>query len=69
MEGAHVSAVPQFINDFDCFDFAVVGEGESTFKAICREVFSDGYLEKKLYFGEVVENLDNTGFLNRGPIR
>lgn len=44
--GAHVSAVPQFINDFDCFDFAVVGEGESTFKAICREVFSDGYLEK-----------------------
>ena len=63
--GAHVSAVPQFINDFECFDFAVVGEGESTFKAICREVFSNGYLEKKLYFGEAVKNLDNTVYLNR----
>lgn len=55
--GAHISADPDFINRFSCFDFGVVGEAEITFPKIAKDIFA-GKPIRKLYAGEINENLN-----------
>lgn len=55
--GPHVSADPAFIERFDVFDFALIGEGEKTFPELVKATKEGEYVEG-VYHGERVEELD-----------
>jgi radical SAM superfamily enzyme YgiQ (UPF0313 family) len=55
--GAHISSDPDFINRFNCFDLAILGESEKTFLRVVKDIF-EGRPLNKLYTGEIVKDLD-----------
>lgn len=56
--GPHVSADPDIINRFKCFDFGVTGEAEETFLSLVRLVLK-GKKVKGIHTGVPVKNLDS----------
>ncbi|MFA5406132.1 MAG: radical SAM protein [Candidatus Nanoarchaeia archaeon] len=56
--GAHISNDASFMNKFPYFDFCVVGEAETVFPNIVKDILSKKKI-KKVYIGEAVSNLDN----------
>ena len=62
--GPHVSADPAFIERFNVFDFALIGEGEKTFPELVKMDKEGGHLEG-IYPGERIEELDSIAFPNR----
>mgnify|MGYP001559631914 CR=1 FL=1 len=40
--GVHISALPLDVMEYDCFDFAIFGEGEITMKELCRAIENGG---------------------------
>jgi len=61
--GAHVSADPAFMDRFDVFDFAIIGEGEEIFPRLVKAA-GEGHI-KGVYYGERLTDLDSLAFPSR----
>ncbi len=61
--GPHVSADPAFIDRFDVFDFAIIGEGEEIFPRLAKAA-GGGHI-KGIYHGEMLTDLDSLAFPSR----
>ena len=65
--GPHVSATPDFFNEFPLFDFAITGESEITFTKIAKEILNGGHA-KGVIDGECATSLDDLPLPDRDLI-
>lgn len=59
--GPHISISPDFISSFSCFDFGVVGEAETTFPEVVKNVLKNNPVDK-IIFADIPHNLDEISF-------
>jgi radical SAM superfamily enzyme YgiQ (UPF0313 family) len=66
--GPHISIDPNFVREFNCFDFGLIGEAEITFPRIVRKILR-GKKIPKLTRCELPINLDALPFPDRKKIK